>query len=434
MSGLGKWLCVVWIFLACIGGERGGVVAVDFELEPINYWEGQARDRFAQLLEIGEEWTGGTPQEVLGKILAHLEIPTESQILVYSKTSAQNARITPETPRAIYFSDECYVGWVQGGAIEVMVFDAIRGAMFYLVELDVRRGRVVGEPSRPQSCLNCHGRTPSGSIPGGLVRSVFAGWDGMPYFQQGSFAVDDSTVLENRWGGWYVTGDPGGHHHMGNAIARENESGIVLAPIVAGIQSFQDLSAVLNPNAYLGGGHSDIVALMIFEHQVKLHNVLNFANLTVRQLSYRTEEMYRSLGEEVPSEPAGTLKRVIDSQSSLIVRHLLFTDEFPLKGDGVDGNHQFQSAFLKDRIATGDGRSLKDLRLYGRLFKHRCSYLIYSQVFDNLPAVLKNEVWRKLKDGLTGRGSDLTRHLSSSERKRILQILSETHPALPANW
>lgn len=434
MSERRKWLCAVWIFFTCMLGGRVGLEAVDFELEPINYWDSRTGDRFARLLGSGVELSGGTPQEVLGKILFHLEIPKESQILVYSKTSAQNARISPETPRAIYFSDECYVGWVQGGAIEVMAFDANKGGIFYLVELGVRRGRVLGEASRPQSCLNCHGRTPVGSIPGGLVRSVFAGWDGMPYFQQGSFAVDDSTVMENRWGGWYVTGNPGKHRHMGNAIAKENESGIVLAPMIAGMQPIKDLSGVLNSNAYLGGGQSDIVALMVFEHQVKLHNVLNFANLTVRQLSYRTEEMYRSLGEVVPTEPAGTLKRVIDSQSTLIVRHLLFTDEIPLKEEGVDGDHRFQTAFLKNRIATGDGRSFKDFRLYERLFKYRCSYLVYSEVFDNLPMVLKSEVWRKLKDGLTGLGTDLTRHLSASERKRIYQILSETHPALPANW
>ncbi|MGC4048018.1 MAG: hypothetical protein QM758_29845 [Armatimonas sp.] len=54
-------------------------------------------------------------QGYLRSVLRALGISSATQTLVFSKTSLQSHAITPRTPRALYFSDECYVGWVNGG-------------------------------------------------------------------------------------------------------------------------------------------------------------------------------------------------------------------------------------------------------------------------------------------------------------------------------
>lgn len=415
-----------------------GARAVDIDMDPLDYWQDDLNDRFARLqrqIAKGEaSLKAPTARGVVMNLLGHLEIPPESQVLVYSRTSAQNSRIFPRWPRAIYFSDNCYVGWVQGGAVEVMAFDPVRGAIFYLMEIPAQPAS--GEPtwSRPQTCLNCHGTTPSSSVPGGLVRSVFPGQDGMPFFQMGTFNVDETLPLEKRWGGWYVTGDPGVHTHMGNALARRTgkDDEIQLEPVVEGGMPVEDLREVFNTEPYPGGPYSDIVALMVLEHQIRMHNIINQASLSVRQLSYRTHRMYENLGEEIPDQPTGTLLRVIQSQARRIVEALLFTDEFQLKGDGVLGNDRFQTAFLQNRRPSQDDRSLKDFRLYERIFKYRCSYVIYSDVFRSLPDEVRHEVLRLLNESLSGRGEhELASHLSRSERSRTLRILRETIDGFP---
>src|SRR5436190_423671 len=61
----------------------------------------------------------------LPSLLAALKVPIESQLLVFSETSAQASLIGPATPRAIYFNDTIAVGWVRGGdVLEVAAHDA----------------------------------------------------------------------------------------------------------------------------------------------------------------------------------------------------------------------------------------------------------------------------------------------------------------------
>src|SRR5262245_4059277 len=49
---------------------------------------------------LGRDGEGGA----LAAVLAALDVPRESQVLVFSKTSVQAAQISPARPRAIYFS------------------------------------------------------------------------------------------------------------------------------------------------------------------------------------------------------------------------------------------------------------------------------------------------------------------------------------------
>ena len=50
-------------------------------------------------------------------LLAALGISPKSQTLVFSKTSLQRERIAPQHPRALYFNDEVYVGWIPGAPV-----------------------------------------------------------------------------------------------------------------------------------------------------------------------------------------------------------------------------------------------------------------------------------------------------------------------------
>ena len=113
-------------------------------------------------IESGESvFKGETPQEILTELLEILEVPIESQVLVYSKTSAQNPKISPERPRSIYFSDEAYVGWVQNGNIELTSFDPKLGAIFYLMDLSKRDRHNQPFIGRNANCLTCHAGGPT---------------------------------------------------------------------------------------------------------------------------------------------------------------------------------------------------------------------------------------------------------------------------------
>ncbi|NNE91901.1 MAG: hypothetical protein HKN23_09670 [Verrucomicrobiales bacterium] len=407
-----------------------------YEREPVLYSDTDPNTpltRIADRIEKGEMiLQGQSDREILVELLELLEIHLESQLLVFSKTSAQNSRISPRTPRVIYFSDNAYLGWVQGGNIEAMTFDENLGAVFHMIHLTDR------EPGRPpviareRSCLNCHGGSATGNFPGGLVRSVFPSETGLPIFHAGTFRTTDASPLEERWGGWYVTGRSGKMGHMGNMIAKEvdrESRDVVVEKIHA--EPVRDLQEHFDCTPYPAGGVSDIVALMIFEHQIKVHNALVQGNLTARQTLHRHKQMRKAFNEPRDAPLSETNRGILENQASKIVRALLFVDEFEMKNDGVDGSINFQKAFVEHARKDAEFRSLRDLRLYERLFKYRCSYLIYSDAFLHLPDELKSLVFKQLRGILTDAPSwpDYD-YLSASERRRILQILEETHP----NW
>lgn len=114
---------------------------------------------------------------------------------------------------------------------------------------------------------------------------------------------------------------------------------------------------------------------------------------------------------------------------------MLFAKELQLPEEGIEGGSEFQKAFRANRKKDKEGHSLKDLRLYERLFKYRCSYLIYSEAFTNLPNEFKEVFFKKLHGILTDSATypDYA-YLGSAERKRIYEILTETLSGLPEYW
>ncbi len=428
------------MLLACLVSITAGTAAVqaqqeDYERPPINYSKSAPNDavtRIEQRIKSGEFRFPEPPGDraVLLALLKELKVPVESQILVFSKTSKQRTIIGPSRPRALYFSDDCYVGWVPGGAIEVTAFDPVIGPTFYLLDPhdQERRRRFV----RSDDCLSCHARSTTGDVPGLLARSVFPDRRGEPIFSAGSTFVTQVTPFSERWGGWYVTGHHGAGRHRGNAIATESKNGAELDPEpganLASLEPFFDTGRY--PLA-----QSDIVALMVFEHQVGVHNALNQANLQIRINVHRWREIRLALKED-PDQPFyGSTLSVIQHQAENILKQLLFVEEAALPDGGIHGAGNFQTAYAAGKRVDSKGRSLRDLDLRTRLFLHRCSPLIYSEAFEGLPTVLRDVVLDRLNEILSAENPAAPfDHIPRDERRAIWEILIETKPGLSDRW
>lgn len=408
----------------------------DYEQAPIFYSETEPETpitRIIDQIDAGEPLLRApTDREILRELLARLEIPIESQVLVYSKTSAQNAFISPSTPRAIYFSDNAYVGWVQGGNIEVVTYDEKLGAVFHMVQLKRRQPGASPKIAQDYQCLNCHAGSRTRGSPGVLARSVFPSASGEPLFRAGTHTIDYTSPMEERWGGWYVTGDTGEMTHMGNIIAREsapNEK-IVFEKVTS--EPIETLEGVFDCKPYLSGGVSDVVALMVLEHQIAAHNEFVRANHVTQKTLYRFKEMRRALGESEDMPLADSYERILDATAEDVVDVLLFKDEFSMGTQGPKGSLEFKKAFQANARYSDKERALKEFRLYDRVFKYRLSYTIYSDPFTFLPPEMKSRVFNRLKEILTATSvPDRYDYLSNTERKRILEIVSSTLPDWP---
>ena len=389
---------------------------IDFwDRAPIRYSDTPPTDRLAKLaaeLESGAvRYEGKSALERLRFVLKALDVPEESQVLVFSKTSLQNPLIDPGNPRALYFSEENYVGYVPGGAIEVVAQDPLLGPIFYIVETGAK-----GEPRIERDtnqCMSCHATARTENVPGLLVRSVFADEGGHPLLHLGSSDTTHTSPLAERWGGWYVTGR-GALPHLGNRAFSEDGD---LSPRHSGKD---DLKDVINVTKYLRPT-SDIVSLLVLEHQCHMHNLLTAASLNYRRSRHFSEVINP---DSDPDE--GSAGGVADSWAKTIAECLFYKDEADLD-EGVEGDPAFQKAFSARYPKTADGKSLADFRLYGRIFKHRCSHMVYSGAFDALPPSVKNRVFARMRAALAGEDPDID-WLSASERKKIAAILDETLP------
>lgn len=429
-----------------------------YEHEPINYLTAPVNDPVAKLqkrLDARNARLDADPRNgYLASLLRQLNVPVSSQTLVFSKTSFQRDRIGPANPRAMYFDDNTYVGWVPGGdVIELASTDPHLGTVFYTLEQPGAGDEDAPPQSAPRlvrqthGCLQCHGSTMTRDVPGLLLRSVYPDGTGQPVLSAGTFMTTQQSPWPERWGGWYVTGDHGRQRHMGNVTVKNEAAGAAsggapapLAPaalldVEAGA-NVSDLSRKFDASDYLSP-RSDIVALMVFAHQAQMHNLLTRANYLTR-LALRDEAaMNESLGRPAREHSQTTLNRIKDAGEP-VVRYMLFADEAPLgkvQGSG-DFDRDFESRGPRDRA----GRSLRELDLKRRLFKYPCSYLIYSEQFDALPQPVKDYVCRRLWDVLNGAGSDDDpdggdfSHLSGNTGQAVIQILRQTKPGLPAYW
>ena len=206
----GRGLGVLLIGLATFAAATAS--GQDIERDPINYSAATPRNAVARLQErlaAGKAKLEFEPEHgYLRSLLRALDVPESSQVLVFSKTSLQRERISPKTPRAIYFNDDVMVGFcLRGRVIEISAADDAIGTAFYT--LDQAREEKPVPQRQTESCLLCHSSSANQGFPGHLVRSLFVDRQGNPLLASGSFRTDHTSPLAERWGGWYVTGTSG---------------------------------------------------------------------------------------------------------------------------------------------------------------------------------------------------------------------------------
>lgn len=420
-------LASVLLSVTALLGHARAQGTPDFERAPINYSQATPNDEVARLLKKiahTEVSFTGSDNEVLRTVLQALNIPIESQIVVFSRTSLQAGLIRPSRPRALYFSDSVYLGWVPGGLIEVAAIDPILGPIFYSFDPEDARDRRRSFV-RETSCLRCHGGTFVRDIPGIFARSVFPSENGDPLLRHGTEIVDDETPFERRWGGWYVTGYTGTQPHRGNTFGREVGDRLDFKPSEqrpAELTSFFDTTKYLAPT-------SDMVALLVFEHQLAMHNSLTSAGQRARRMIDYQHALQKSAKEPITDEPTyDSVKSVFASVTEDVLDHLLFRQAAPLP-EGIQTNAAFALTFAKSAQRDQRGDSLKDLSLHGRLFTHRCSFLIYTEAVTALPVSLKEQIFTQL-DAVLRSADPRGRYayLEPEEKRRIREILMETHP------
>jgi hypothetical protein len=408
-------------------------IGQDIEREPINYSVASPRNAVTRLqdrIAQGATRLDFKPEHgYLRSLLRELEVPESSQVLVFSKTSLQRERISPETPRAIYFNDDVMVGFcLRGSVIEISAADEVVGTAFYT--LDQARDEAPTPQRQTESCMLCHSSSANEGFPGHLVRSLFVDQQGQPQLSSGSFRTDHSSPLEERWGGWYVTGKSGRQQHMGNMISRgarrpenvDNAEGVNVI----------DLKDRLNVSLY-PMPHSDIVALMVLKHQVGMLNRLARAGLETRMALHYEREINKALGRSEDEQSESARSR-IRSVGEAVVRYMLFSDEANLT-DRIEGTSSFASDFAARGPRDTKGRSLRDFDLETRLFRYPCSYLIYSRAFDSLPAEVKDHIYQRLWGILNGRGTEKNDpSLAAEDRESILDTLRDTKSDLPSYW
>jgi hypothetical protein len=406
----------------------------DFERPPINYSKTKPNtlvERLQEKINAGKlRLEFHAERGYLSAVLNALKVPESSQVLVFSKTSLQRQRISPYSPRAIYFNDECYIGFCRAGQVlEISAVDPKLGSVFYTLDQE--------ETDRPKfmrqtdACLLCHGSSQTRGVPGHTLRSVLADRGGEPILSMGTTRVDQTTAFDRRWGGWYVSGTHGKQTHLGNLVVknRHDREEAIKNPDglnITNLKRFFDTSKYLTPN-------SDIVALMVLEHQTEAHNLLARANIQTRIALHQQAAFNKELGQP-PDTYSETTARRIRSVGDPLVRYLLFNDEAKLT-DKVEGNSTFAADFVKQGPRDKKGRSLREIDLKQRLFKYPCSYLIYSDAFAQLPTQMKDYVYQQMHNVLTNRyyGSGFG-NLSNDDRQNILEVLRDTKKDLPEYW
>ena len=428
---LSAMIAVIALALALLA--TSAVAEDDFELAPIRYSASTPDNPVSRLqarLDAGETtlaWDDSSGW--LGGVLAALEVPTSSQTLVFSKTSLQQTRISPRTPRALYFNDNVYVGYVRTGeVVEVSVADPALGTVFYSME------QVPGErprfERRTEDCLLCHGGSQTRGVPGHIVRSVYPSPSGQPIFSAGSHRVDDSTALADRWGGWYVTGRHGAQRHLGN-VTFDARPATAADADPSGL-NVTDLAGRFGKKGYLTG-QSDLVALSVLAHQAAAHNALTRASFDVRAALHREAALNRDL-DQAPDYRWPSTNTVLDGAAKALVECFLFCDEAPLAGP-IEGTTTFATDFAARGPTDAAGRSLRQLDLERRLFRHPCSFLVYSASFDALPDELRGRFWARIGEVLTAADpGPRFAHLSTEDRQAIRAILVATKPDAVAHW
>jgi hypothetical protein len=398
---------------------------IPYDNAPINYRSEDITDAVTLLqkrLDAGKarlEFRAGD-HGYLKSVLELLDIPVSSQTLVFSKTSFQYPKISPQHPRALYFNDDIYIGVVhEGKEIEVVAFDKQQGAIFFILhEQQAEKPRF---ERAELDCTQCHIAAGTRGVPGVLLRSVQPSVTGTPVPGAKAYISDQESPLAERWGGWYATG-PIAAKTIANLAAP--------ADATARTVKLDKLPESFEPANFLAP-YSDDVALLVLGHQTQMHNLITLTN-------YRTRIALHDAGVKAGEELPADLRERFEKPAEQLLRYLLFVNETRLPD--LESRRVIEaSAFAREFAARGPfdsrGRSLRQFDLATRIFRYPCSYLIYSDAFDAMPEPSRSYVYRRLLEVLSGedQSADFAA-LSTQERRAILEILLQTKAGLPQEW
>ncbi len=380
----------------------------------IQYSRGETTDRVGALdgkLQNGSvKLTFDSASGYLKSALTALDVPVESQVVLFSQNSSQGDLISMKNPRALYFNDSVAVGYVRGGKLlEFASLDPRQGVIFYTID------QTTGKPARftrNDQCLACHLTWTTLGVPGPFVFSMQT----LPadkYAYASGFATDHRTSFNERWGGWYVTGTLGSIRHIGN---KPISTASTVDAVKAEVHELKTLTGQFDTNGYLTP-HSDAAALLVLEHQANMTNLIT-------RLGWEARLAARE--GKAPDNPR------LQGAAGDLADYMLFTYEVPLP-DKVRGSSTFATTFAARGPADSKGRSLRQLDLDHRLMKYPCSYMIYSDAFAALPETAKSLVYRRLWQVLSGQDKNARyAALSAADRQAIIEILRETKKDLPA--
>ncbi|MDG2090642.1 MAG: hypothetical protein P8J61_05980 [Gammaproteobacteria bacterium] len=382
----------------------------------INYKDSETNDAvsllFADITNGRIQLEHRSERGYLESLLTLLNIDDSSQLLVFSKTARKSRFVTPETPRALYFNDEVYVGYIPDtNTLEIAAMDPTLGPVFFDIPQDVERPLELNrETSR---CLRCHdSMSNSGSgTPRFMMSSRLVDSNGEIASHEVSVIMQDSTPLNQRWGGWYVTGLHGEQETMGNLMFEGSATSVSEIDLLASGNK-TDLRGLFNTAPYLSD-HSDIVALLVIQHQIEVQNTMTRASWDYLQLM--AEE-----GAVNTEKVAELAKPVLDV--------LFMKNEAPL-GDQILGLSGFTEYFQNIGPFDNSRRSLRDLDLNARVFKYPLSYLIYTDSFAAMPEALHNYLIEMIYQVLSSDADHIDyAHMDVETRAAILEIVNATAP------
>ncbi len=364
-----------------------------YRKHPVDYF-GPEENNVSRLFErvrTGEVTLESDPRHgYLPAVLRALDVPAESQLLVFAKNAANARLISPQNPRALYFSDDISIGWTPGAAaIEISVIDLKKGPVFYALRF---REDGSARLTRDDNCLTCHVSENTLQVPGFALRSFLTDAAGKPV--SGYSSIDHTTPYPKRWGGWYVTGDASGFGHMGNLATADAlskfEKGQLRVPFV-------DLAGT-TPVAKHLRATSDVLPMLVHDHQMRFYTLLT-------RLRY----------EAAFEKPLATLDPFL--------RCLLFADEPPLPA-AIVGDLHYRKWFESAGKSPGEN-ALREFELRTRLFRHRCSWLVDSAAFRSISEPLHQKIRGRLREILEAevppQGFEW---LTGDDRTQLLELLS----------
>lgn len=347
------------------------------------------------------------PRGLLDSLLAALDIDPASQTLVFSATSQQTSAIRPSRPRAIYFNDDVYVAWVQGGGpLEIASLDPLLGPVFHTLEH--REGAPLQR--RTAACLRCHDSQSmqGGGVPRFLLGSGYIGTLGQIVTHEGWIVTSQRTPMRHRFGGWYVTGRHGGQVHLGNIVVHDVAALGDLEALRRG--NLTTLEALVDTGAYAAPG-SDIVALLVLQHQIDVQNRIAQVGFELRQALAN--------GPVPRSQVEALVEPLVEAMTFVGV---------PAFSEPIEGSAAFIEAFTRRGPQDREGRSLRDLDLETRLMRYPLSYLIHSEGFEALPEAARTAVYRRVAGVLGAETRDPKfAHITPEDDVAIRAILLDTH-------